>query len=195
MKNGFLGSLLALPAVVGMALADPCACAPAGCCVPTTTLNPVTLYRQPPPPWPEIAPTQPIPPPTLFRREVTPPVYSVAPPPPPVCLFTMRPPPIETFNGAPPPVELFRKEAPPPLWTEVPPPCPVTLFRRVPTPTQFAPPESLPPITIVSQPLPSSCGVGCAPVCVANPGTPRPHCIAPQLPSTAALNPPLGTLP
>jgi hypothetical protein len=174
MKNGFLGSLLVLPAMVGLALADPCPCASTGCCVPTTPLNPVTLYRQPPPPYPEISPTQPIPPLTLFRRDVAPPVYTEAPQPPPVRLFTMRPPPLEFFHGNPPPVELFRKEAPPPVWTEVPPPCPVTLFRREPTPNQIVPGCTLPPVTLFHQPAPGTCNIGCAPTCVANPGTPRP---------------------
>jgi hypothetical protein len=157
MKSGFLLALLALPAAVGLALADPCSSACV--CLPGETMPPVTLFRQPPRPCPVCAPAEQMPPITIFSQYPSPPNWAEAAPLPPVELFTQPPPVVETFPGAPPAVALFRKESSCPVWVAATPPPPLTLFRRKPTPLQTAPCVTLPPITLIRQPPPCAATV------------------------------------
>src|SRR2546421_7891917 len=128
MKVHLAGSILAL--VLGAVSGRTQPCAGECPCVPTTTLAPVLLYHRPEPVHPDWGPTVPLPPPTLFRGEMTAPIWGQAPPAPAIQLFHATPPAVTLINAVPPAVELFRHESAPPVWTHVPPPPSVTLFRR-----------------------------------------------------------------
>ncbi|HZT80628.1 MAG TPA: hypothetical protein VFA26_10410 [Gemmataceae bacterium] len=160
MKTRLIGSVAALLAGAGVALADPCG--PAGCQGPVDTyhLRPITLYRQPQPPPPVPNPDVAFPNVKLYRAEIAPPACTRVGPPPPVEVFRRPPPQVQLFPGQPPQLPLFRQEVKPPEWAEVGPPPPVQLFRRVPEAPEWCPPVTRPNVTVWNQPQPP-CPVPC----------------------------------
>jgi hypothetical protein len=149
MNRRLLAACGALACGAGMASAQcPCACP-----LPTTVMPPVELFRLMPP-GAMAAPDVSFPGPTLFRKEIAPPVWTEGRPCPPVVLFHKPPPEVALFTHPWPQVVLFRKEATPPCPPTQSALPPISVFAKHPLPPEWAPTVRRPSVTIWHQPPP-----------------------------------------